>query len=147
MALSYDEAYDAITTYFTAEWAAKADDIVGYVPDIRFAGIEEKEKPTVTFVRFVMNPVSSPQSTLRNAEYGQRYENNGIIIVQLLVERKSVQAEAQARKLAQVAQGIFRDPGFPGCFIFRNIRINNLEPEATWLRKNVITEYQFDELV
>lgn len=146
MATTYDAAYTEITNRFIAEWTAGAPAIVGTVPEIRFAGVEKPEVPTVTFGRFVMNPVSAPQATQRNGEFGMRYEHNGIIIVQLLIRRNRVDAEEIARKLAMLVQRIFRDPRFPGCYIFRNVRINNLEPEDSFLRKNVVMEYQFDEL-
>lgn len=147
MALTYDEAYLAITSHFQSKWDAGTTAIVGMVPEVRYAGIEKPDVPVKTFARFVMEPVTNPRSTLRNAEYGQRFENNGIIIVQLLVRRVDETAAKQVRKLGMFAQNIFRDPAFPGCFIFRNIRINNLEPEPSFLRANVVTEYQFDELV
>lgn len=147
MAVTYDEAYTQITGHFLTEWAARAPAIVGMVPEIRFEDIELTNPPTDTFGRFVMNPVTSPQASLRNGEFGQRYENNGIIIVQLLIRRVDVSDASKARQLAEVAQSIFRDPSFPGCYIFQNTRINTLQPEPSFLRKNVITEYQFDELV
>jgi hypothetical protein len=149
MAVTYDEAYEQITTRFLTQWAAGAPAIlgVGIVPEIRFADDEKKDVPVDTFGRFVMNGVSNPQASLRNAEYQTRYENNGVIIIQLLVKRGLVVAPKQARRLAELAQSIFRDPTFPGCYIFQNTRIQNLDPEPAFLRKNIVTEYQFDELV
>lgn len=150
MAYTYDEAYTLITDQFRTRWGAEAAAIVGSVdaPEIRYAGVEKPDIPNRTFGRFVMDPVTNPQASLRNAEFGQRYENNGVIIIQLLVRISEfdTKAESVARKLAMLAQDIFRDPAFPGCFIFRNVRINNLAPEAQFIRKNVIAEYQFDEL-
>jgi len=147
MALSFDEAYTMITDRLIAEWAAGTPVIVGSVPELRFEDVEKKPVPTSTFGRFVMNQVSGPQASQRNGEFGQRYENNGIIIVQLLIARVDETDAAIARKLAQLVVDIFRDPSFPGCFIFQNTRVQRLEPEPTFLRRNVVTEYQFDELV
>lgn len=147
MPLTYDEAYTIITDHFGTEWAAGSNDIVGTPLELRFAGIEENAVPVASIARFVMEPVSSPRNAYRNAEYGQRFENNGIIIVQLLVARSSAKAAEHVRLLSSMVMNIFRDPSFPGCFIFRNIRVNNLAPEETFLRANVIIEYQFDELI
>lgn len=146
MALTFDQAYTVITDHLQIQWTALTPAIVGSVPELRFEDVEKKEIPTTTFARFVMSEVSSPRNSLRNAEYGQRFENNGIIILQMLIDRDNIDAADTARKLGQVAKDIFRDPTFPGCFIFRNIRVNRLESEPKFLRRNLIVEYQFDEL-
>jgi hypothetical protein len=146
MALTFDQAYTVITDHLQTQWTALTPAIVGSVPELRFDGVEKPGVPETTFARFVMSEVSSPRNTLRNAEYGQRFENNGIIILQLLVDRTEITAASIARKLGDMAKNIFRDPAFPGCFIFRNIRVNTLESEPKFLRRNVIVEYQFDEL-
>ena len=146
MALTFSEAYTVITDHLQVQWAALTPAIVGFVPELRFEDVELKEVPTTTFARFVMSEVSSPRNSLRNAEYGQRFENNGIIIVQFMIDRDSVEAASFARDLGQMGKDIFRNPAFPGCFIFRNIRVNRLESEPKFLRRNLIVEYQFDEL-
>lgn len=145
MSVTYNEAYDQITGRLVEQWALMTPAIVGMVPELRFQDVEEAAIPSGTFARFVMDPVSEPQSALRNGEHGQRYEANGIIIVQLLVKRKGdPEAGKKMRLLATGTQDIFRDPAFPGCYIFRNVRPNRLEPEPSYLRTNVIVEYQFD---
>lgn len=146
MALTFDEAYTVITDHLQVQWALLTPAIVGTVPELRFEDIEKPDIPTATFARFVMSEVSSPQASMRNAEYGQRYENNGIILVQLLIYRDTGKPAEIARKLGTMTKNIFRDPAFPGCFIFQNIRVNTLESEPRYLRRNVIVEYQFDEL-
>lgn len=146
MALTFDEAYTIITDRLISEWTAGAPVIVGTVPELRFEDVEKKDVPTATFGRFVMNQVSGPQGSIRNGEFGQRYENNGIIIVQLLIKRVDETDASIARKLSQLVVDIFRDPAFPGCFIFQNTRVQRLEPEPSFLRRNIVTEYQFDEL-
>jgi hypothetical protein len=78
--------------------------------------------------------------------YGSRYEHNGLIIVQLLIDRQAVDVAETARKVAVVARNIFRGQTFDGCIIFRNVRINRLDPENRFWRYNVIAEYQFDEI-
>lgn len=148
MPMTYDTAYKTITDHLLTQWDALTPSIVGTpaAPELRFAGIEKPGAPGTTFARFVMDPVSSPRNALRNAEHGQRYENNGIIIVQLLYARDVIDGAERLRKLATAVQNIFRDPAFPGCFIFSNIRVNNLTSEPSFLRANVLLEYQFDEL-
>jgi hypothetical protein len=147
MALTFTEAYVIITDHLQSLWDANVPAIVGIPdPDLRYQDIELAKKFEKTGARFVMDSVTNPQASLRNGEHGQRYENNGIIIVQCLVLRTSVEDNDRAQKLAEYVQSIFRDPAFPGCFIFRNVRINRLEPEANFYRRNVALEYQFDEI-
>lgn len=147
MPTTYNEAYVQITDHFAEKWEEQTQVILGFIPEVRYDRVEKGAIPTTTFARFVMEPVSNPRNALRNAEHGQRFENNGIIIVQLLVTRDDEQAALHSRLLGAMVQNIFRDPAFPGCYIFRNIRINNLEPEDRYLRTNVVLEYQFDEII
>lgn len=147
MAYTFDGAYTAVTDYVLAAWLAGVPAIVGIPnPELRFQDVERDTKFQHTGARFVMDSVTNPQSSLRNAEFGQRYANNGIIIVQLLVKRGQVDAAERMRKLGDYLKDIFRNPAFPDGFILQNIRVNRLEPEPDFLRANVIVEYQFDEL-
>jgi hypothetical protein len=122
---------------------------VGSAPEVRFAGIEKGSIPDDHFARFTMSPVLEAQSTHTNGEYKTRYTIEGLIIIQVFTLRKSgkeQEAEAYARKLAVVARNIFRGRCFAGGIQFRNVRINDLAPEAKYNRRNVIAEYQYDEL-
>jgi hypothetical protein len=143
----FDEGYKEVTTRFIEQWEMLAPAIVGMVtaPEIRFQDVELPEPPDETFGRFVMDEVQAPQATMRNAEFGQRFTHYGIIIVQLLIRKRDEGSAEMARKLAECARGIFIDPTFPGCYIFQNVRINNLAPEPQFIRRNVVAEYQFDE--
>lgn len=148
MAYTFTEAYTIITDHLQAAWDAGIPAIVGIPnPELRYQDIKLKEKFTDTGARFVMDSVTNPQSSLRNGEFGQRYENNGIIIIQCLYRIKNgVEENDKVQAMAEYLQNVFRDPAFPGCFIFQNVRINRLDPEPQFLRRNVIIEYQFDEL-
>jgi len=147
MAYTFDEAYTLITDHLQTKWDADVPAIVGIAaPELRYEDVKLKEKFTNTGARFVMSSVTNPQANMRNGEFGQRYENNGVIIVQCLILNDTVKAAETARKLSEYVQSIFRDPTFPGCFIFRNVRINRVEPEPQFLLRNVVAEYQFDEL-
>lgn len=142
-----DTVYREITDHVIARWPVIAAPIVGYTPDLRFQDVEESEIPTATFARFVMDPVMSGDSSFRNGEHGKRYQEEGIIIIQLLVWRKeNPEAAEHMRRLGEACKAMFRDPAFPGCYIFRNVRLNRLEPETSYLRANMIAEYEYDQL-
>jgi hypothetical protein len=146
MPTDFETAYETITTRFGTEFDIGCTDAVGAPIEVRYDGVEESEVPEASFARFVMDPVDEDQATLRNGEYGSRYEHNGLIIVQLLIDRQAVDVAETARKVAVVARNIFRGQTFDGCIIFRNVRINRLDPENRFWRYNVIAEYQFDEI-
>lgn len=146
MPITIDEAYTIVTDAFTVGWNAGAPAIVGTVPPIRFTGIETGDIPKTDFARFTFQPVLERQATLRNGEYGQRYESEGLIIVQVFTARVNAQAYAHGRKLARMARDIYRGKDLGGCFLFRNVRINPLDPEPSFLRWNMVAEYQFDEI-
>lgn len=147
MAYTFDDAFVEVATHVKAQWDIGVPAIVGFAdPELRLAETESPKLFTKTGGRFVMESVTNPQSSLRNAEFGQRYTNYGIVIVQLLIRRNGEESPSIARKLGDYVKDIFRDPAFPGCSIFQNTRVLSLEPEAMFLRRNVVTEYQFDEL-
>lgn len=146
MPTTFEAAYDEITDQFKTGWAAEAPAIVGFLPEVRFTGVEEGSLPQDHFCRFTLDPVIEAQASLRDGENGQRYESEGLIIIQVFTWRKNPQAEEFGRRLSVVARDIFRGKTFLGCILFRNVRINRLEAEAKYWRYNVIAEYQYDEI-
>lgn len=146
MPTTYEEAYDTITNQVLADWPAAALAIVGSAVEMRFTGVEKGDIPKVSFARFTMQPVLERQATLRDATGVQRYTSTGLIHIQVFTPRTADLAEEWARKLAVVARNIFRGKSFDGCIWFRNVRINNLDPEAAFIRKTMVAEYEYDEM-
>jgi len=148
MPTTYSEAYDTITNRLLADWPTVAADIVGIgadAPELRFTGVEVGAIPQTYFARFTMRSVLERQATLRNGE-DQRYTSSGVIFVQVFAPKSDQQAAERLRRLAEAAKGIFRGKTFDGCIWFRNMRINDLDPEEKFLRANVVGEYEYDEI-
>lgn len=146
MPMTLEEAYIAAKDAFTTGWNAGAAAIVGSVPPIRYTGVETGDIPDSHFTRFTFQPVLERQATLRNGELGQRYESEGLIIVQVFTWRKEARALEFGRKLGSMSKNIYRGKDLGCGFLFRNVRVNYLDPEPKYLRWNMIAEYQFDEI-
>jgi hypothetical protein len=145
--MDYNTAYKTITDRVLSEWSTRSTQAVGKAVEMRFKGIEKK-LPEAMFARFTMKPVLERQSSHRGGtDAPQRYRSSGLIFIQVFSPKSNGQiAEEQTRKLAQAAKAIFRGKTFDGCIEFRNVRIVDLEDENQYLRKNMIAEYEYDEI-
>jgi hypothetical protein len=148
MPTTYEDAYDTITNELISFWQVQADNYDengAEAPELRFANVQENAVPKASFARFSMNPVTERQETFRNGI--KRYTSYGVLILQVFAYSPDNPNVAQhLRKLATVGKLAFRGKSFAGCIWFRNVRINNLDPEPTFARANVIAEYEFDEI-
>jgi hypothetical protein len=147
MPLTYEEAYDLITNRVIAEWPTRSAAAVGSAVEMRYKGIE-KEIPSTMFARFTMRPVLEGQASFRGGEDNpQRYKAEGLIFIQIFVPKKIGQVgEEYSRKLGEAAKRIFRGKTFDGCVTFKNVRVVDLDPEEMYLRKNMIADYEYDDI-
>lgn len=152
VAVDYNTAYKTVTDHLIEYWEANAVNVVkasSPAPELRFTGVEDGNIPKTHFARFTMRPVLERQSTMRtqiaDGSKPQRYTTQGTIILQVFAPR-SVTAEEELRKLSNVGKKAFRGRSLDGCIWFRNVRINALDPEAAFLRKNVVAEFEYDEI-
>lgn len=142
-----DEAYKAITDRVLLEWPTRSTTAVGKSVEMRFKGIEKKI-PDDMFARFHMRPVLEGQASHRGGpDNPQRYRASGLIFIQVFVPRRYGQlAEGHSRRLGEAAKMIFRGKTFAGCIEFRNVRVVDLEDEELYTRKNMIAEYEYDDI-
>ena len=82
---TYTEAVDQIFGIFNSDWEAGSASIVGYVPEIRWPGVEEPTKPDLTkyWARVSQQTVDDTQTGLRNGSCGQRYTASGLVFIQI----------------------------------------------------------------
>lgn len=146
-----EEAYDTITQRLIAEWAADLDEWLGEdtePPELRFDGIEKGPIPKEHFARFKMMNVLERQRTFRNGE-DQRYVTAGVIFVQVFAPRSRETALEETRTLATVARDIFRGKTFDGGIKFRNVRVvdvEDTEKRDNFIQKNVVMDFEYDEI-
>ena len=146
---TYLEATDALYAIFNEAWTAGAAVIVGTVPEIRWHGVELREKPPVNkyWCRVSSQNILEEQATLNEvAEANKhRYTIAGLLFIQLFCPMSDPQAMDRGRKLAMLARDAYRSVDRDGVW-FRNARINELAPEQDAYRFNVIVEYQYDDI-
>lgn len=152
MPLSREEAIDLMFARFRTAWNAQAAAIVGYVPDVQYQGINAFAKPNTAryFARVSQRTVLESQSTL-STQCGlpgqKRFTTDGLLFVQIFGPTTDKKASLLAPRLARIARNAYRS-NVPGdSILYRKARIQDgLEPEAEFVRFNVVTEYQYDEL-
>lgn len=147
MSTTYEEAVDEIFTLINTAWLANTAAIVGYVPEMRWPGVEEPDKPDYSkhFARSSQQTVTEEQSTLKDGEGSQRYTASGLVFIQIFCPKSEGKTMANGRKLAIVGRDSLRGKKTTGGVWFRKVRIRELEPETKWYRFNVIAEYEYDE--
>lgn len=149
--IEYDQIDDEINSLFYEKWKAETTSIVGYIPKVYWQGVEERETPDSSkfWARLSRQTVGEEQATLSNCEGlpGQKkYEAYGLVFIQIFCPKSETQAFNLGKLLAKVARNSFRGKRTPGGIWFRNVRINELEPEELYERFNVVTEYEYNEL-
>lgn len=148
MTTDYISAVDQMFALFNTAWLANSAALAGYVPIVRWQGIEEAGTPDASkfWCRVSQQTVEEEQSTLRDDSGVRRYETTGLIFVQLFCPKSQVDALEIGRKLAVVARNAFRGKTTSGKVWFRNARIIELEPDSSAHRFNIVSEYEYDEI-
>ncbi|AEX56100.1 minor tail protein [Burkholderia phage vB_BceS_KL1] len=151
MTTTHSEARNEINALFNTAWNANAGALAGYVPNIEWQGKQPRETPDSSkyWARVSIQTVLEEQTTLSTCEGkpGQkRYTASGLVFVQLFCPKSIVGSFEIGGKLAEVAKKAFRGKTTPGKVWFRNVRINELDPEDLYYRYNVVTEFEYDEL-
>jgi len=148
MTTTYVEAIDQIFSLFNSAWVANSSAIAGYVPEVRWPGVEETGTPDASkfWARVSQQTVLEEQATLSDNNGKRRYTADGLIFVQLFCPKSDVEAMDKGRKLAVIARNSFRGKTTSGKVWFRNARINELAPEESAYRFNVVAEYEYDEV-
>lgn len=132
-------------------WEARAAVIVGYVPDIRFQGVEEAALPGADkfWARCSTNNVTTRQVGHRMVEDGVSdvvYRTNGFITLQIFAPMKGADSYAKGELLSEIGQVMFMARETAGSVWFRNPRIRELDNDGTWYRWNVLADYEFDQI-
>ena len=147
--VDYIEATNEICRRFDNYWQANAADIVGYTPAIRMPRIvyPTPENPAVHWGRLSIQSVMASQAAFCGYGNGaKKYQESGLVFIQLFGPRNEVEAAEQQDRLAQIARAAFRGISLPGKVWFRNARINNVPDEGEMLRLNVVADYYYNEI-
>jgi hypothetical protein len=153
MPLLFTEARDEVVKAFETAWQANAAAIVGFTPEVRYKDIQTRApEPTGAYwVRVSLQSVDEVRTGVsscpdENDQEQKRYTVSGLVFVQLFGPVNDDEAQLNLELLAVIARNAFRGKRRPGGLFFQNARINDLTPEDTKIRFNVVAEYQYDEI-
>lgn len=150
MTTTYPNAIDEMFAAFRTVWNAGSAAIAGYVPEVRWPGVEKDDKPPTEkyWVRVSQQTVAENQATV-NADTvngKRRFTGLGLIFIQIFAPMSKSDGYDKGRQLSVLAKSAFRGQDTPGGVIFRNARINELAPDGKAYRFNVVSEYEYDEI-
>lgn len=151
MTAAYDVALDDIYSVLNVAWLGGAAAVVGYVPEIRWPGVEDSTKPDGSkfWARISTQTVTEEQTgfgvcpTETNA---MRTTAFGLVFVQLFCPKNVDTSFEFGKLLAKLVRSAYRGRKTVNGVWFRNVRINELSAEDLWHRFNVIAEYEYDEV-
>lgn len=145
---TYVEAIDQMFSLFYDAWLSQTTSIVGYVPEVRWHGVEKPGTPDASkyWARVSQQTVTEEQTTIADSNGKRRYTASGLLFVQIFCPKSEVTAMENGRNLAMIARNSIRGKTTSGKVWFRNARINELDPEESAYRFNVVAEYEYDEI-
>lgn len=147
---TYIAAYDQMHQMFTQGVNAGASAILGYVPEMRFLGVQKRENPPTDkfWIRFTVVSLTTPQSGVgvNSSQTGSRkYTDYGYLMAEVFCPKSSPTAWRQGQLLATMIRDLFRGTETEGCVWFRNPRINPIDPVDNFYRLHVIADYEYDD--
>ena len=144
---TYEQALADMFGLFNTAWTAGTTAIVGYVPPVRWPGIEQPTAPDRSkfWARVSQKTSNETQSTLRNGDNGQRYTNRGTLYVQIFCPVSLSGSLKNGRKLAELARDAYRGKHSVNGVWFRNARILEMPTEQDWFALTVQVDYIYDE--
>lgn len=152
MTLTPQEARKEMLARVNECWQANAGAIVGYVPEIRWQGIEEGDLPGADkfWMRAGTTNVTTRQSghMMPDAPNGSPvvYDTYGFITLQIFAPMKGREGWSKGELLSELGQRMFMASETGGGVWFRNPRIRDLNNDGTFYRWNVIADYQFSQV-
>lgn len=155
MSATPQQARKEIFALIDTTWKAKAPAIVAplALPEMRWQGIEKGALPGSTkyWARSSTQLATTRQSAhiMRPDDPGQspvEFATSGVIFIQVFAPMSEHGSYAKGELLAALAQCMFMAAETASGVWFRNPRINELVPDGTWYRWNVMADYQFNQV-
>jgi hypothetical protein len=148
---TYTQATDDMFGLFRAAWNAGAAAIVGSIPPVVYQGVEPAAIiPADSYwCRVSRQSVYEKQATLKTAvalDVSRRYNNTGLLFVQLFCPLSDSQAMDKGSRLAVLIRDAFRGKESANNVWFRNVRIRELASDEGYIMFNIIAEYDYDDI-
>lgn len=147
---TYIQSTDDIFTSFNLHWTEVSQPVVGYVPEIRWFGLEPIELPdkSAYFVRASIRTIDEVQAAL-GVNYdnsGRMYRNRGIFLIQIHCPISDKTSAVKGRSIANAIKNRFRSLLTQNGVLFTAARIEELPYETDWYRFNIIAEYNYEDI-
>lgn len=142
-----DETYGV----FLTELQLSAGAIVGYVPEVRWHGVEEQGKPDKAkfYIRANFETMDSKQMAFADcSEPGSTriWQSEGLATFSIYSPKIVADADRKADLLAEELRNAFRAPRLNSEVWFRNQRIHPTYPEDQFQRTTLTVEFYFTEV-
>lgn len=140
------EARDEILAVLATAWAASGTTSsipLSYVGD--GASVPTDNDTTPAWARADVREVLSRDASLTGANGTKRYENRGLVVLQIFTPTGDGHATADAIK--NVFKEAFRGTKTANGVWFRNVRVTPVGTSGAWYQHNGIAEYSYDEVM
>jgi hypothetical protein len=142
--MSYINAVNDMFLLFNDTWSNECLPIIGYTPKVEWQGVQsDGVDNSKYFARISQQGVTDRQRTLKTSK--NRYDVTGLLFIQIFCPRSDMEAMQKGRQLSEIVKNAYRGVHTLNDVWFRNVRIKELEPEASFLQFQVIAEYEFSE--
>jgi hypothetical protein len=146
MPTTYSDANDNINLIAYTIWQ-QANPIFGYIPELRFQGVELPTKPAADKVwgRVSQQIIEDKQSSLANKNGQRLYHAKGLLFIQIFVPRTNPDSSL-GRRFAQLVREAFRTESQDGQIWFTNQRILELPPTSENYPITVSVHFEYDNI-
>lgn len=133
-------------------WKAHSTPIVGYIPEMRWQGVEEGKLPGADkfWARTGLTTVTTRQSGHQCPDDPDGspvvYDTYGFITIQVFAPMKGKDVWSKGELLSELGQRMFMASETGGGVWFRNPRIRELNNDGTWFRWNVLSDFQYSQV-
>jgi len=142
--ITYNDAIDTVFGIVNGAWAG-SQNILGYIPQIRWQGKEVAAKPPVNLLwaRVSAQIITDQLASLAGVDGKRLYHAEGLVYVQFFAPRTDPSLKL-ARQLAQYIREFFRKESSDGNMWFKNAKIVELQPTSTAYPINLSANFEYD---
>ena len=147
MITNSEDAFNDMRATFLNGWSAASQSIAGYAVSVLYSGnVTDKPPVNKCWVRISSKTVLTEQAALADQNGKRRDETTGLIFVQVFVPLSQPDGDLLSRRLCVLARKAFLRRSLSGTITFRRARVAELDADGTYHRRNVVAEYEYDEL-
>ena len=145
---TFSQARDEIQALFQSAWNANSPALNGgTAPRVEWDGVSDgtSRDPAKPYAAVFVRHSGSSQATL--GRVGQRrFNRRGLVVVQVYTPINNRVGLSLAESFAIIARNAYEGVGTSSGIWFRNTRINEIGPDKSWYRMDVLSEFEYDEL-